>query len=97
MKRPECITSQDLERFSNSIDQDPFISLEIKNSPLLREVCYAGLYLAEELEKLNCPSHLIVAIQYSAGQNSFGNDIWETHLYFLKEYKLGNLEFEDDK
>lgn len=94
MLRPTFVTEEDLNRWSTNIDEDKRIPQSLINSPLIREVCYAGCWLAEELEELKCPEHLIVRIQHAAGKLSFGRDIWEVHQFVLNEYKNNNLEFE---
>lgn len=94
--RPSFVTQEDLVRWDQSIESDERIPKYFTDMPELREVCYAGLYLGEQLEKLECPEALIVRIQYSAGKSSFGNDVWEVHLSVLEKYKNSELEIEDD-
>lgn len=96
MSRPEFITNEDIARWSDNIDSDPEIPDEITDSAIMREVCYAGLWLLEELEKLQCTPELMVRIQYSAGQSSFGRDPWEIHQLFISNYIDNKLIFEDD-
>jgi hypothetical protein len=80
-----------------SIDNDPNMPKSLSSQPTIREVCYAGLFLAEELMKLNCPDNLIVRIQWHAGKASFGNDPWDVHLDILEDYKNNKLTFEEDQ
>jgi hypothetical protein len=87
MARPKFISADDISRWSNVIDNDPNMPEEWAKSPIVREVCLAGLWLCEELEKLSCPESLIVRIQYSAGKLSFGKDAWEIHQKFLDGYR----------
>lgn len=94
MNRPEFVSSEDIDRWSKNIDNDPNILKSIASSPIIREVCYAGLWLSEQLEKLKCPEHLIIRIQHAAGGLSFGRDIWEVHQQVLESYKNNELEFE---
>lgn len=96
MPRPNFITKQDIKRWSDNIDQDPHITSAIRNSPVIREVCYAGLWLSEELEKEGCPFPLITRIQWTAGKLSYGRDIWEVHQDILTKYRNNELTFEED-
>lgn len=96
MQRPEFISDEDIARWSKNIDQDLYISPELAASPIIREVCYAGLWLCEKLEKLGCPEILITRIQWTAGKISFGRDIWEVHQEILREYETNSLSFEED-
>jgi len=96
MTRPKFITNEDITRWSNNIDQDPYISTAMRENETIREVCYAGLFLIEELEKLKCPNSLINRIQYTAGKLSFGRDIWEVHQDILEKYKNNELIFEEE-
>lgn len=90
------ISLEKAHEYNKLIDDDPTIPADLKKSPLIREVCMAGLYLAEELFKLECPESLIIRIQYSAGKMSFGKEPWEIHLKFLEGYKNNTLDFEQD-
>ena len=94
-KRPELVTVADMVRWSESLDNDARLA-NVKGIPALREVCFAGMYLSEELEKLDCPADLIVRIQYTAGVMSFGRDTWEVATMLLTKFKDQTLEFELD-
>ena len=96
MPRPDYVTEEDIIRWSKIIEEDKTASVMAK-SAIIREVCYAGLYLSEELAKLQCPDSLIVRIQYSAGKASFGKDGWTIHQQFLDGYKNNSLDFELDQ
>lgn len=96
MRRPEFVLQEDLSRWDERIDSDPNLPPSLAANPIIREVCYAGQWLAEELEKLQCPDHLIVRIQHAAGGLSFGRDIWETHQMILTSYKNDEMEFEPE-
>lgn len=87
----ECIKKYDL-----NINNDKAIRRDYKDNLLIREVCRAGLWLSEELEKSNCPQSMIVRIRWTAGKLSFGRDIWETHSQILEKYKNNELIFEED-
>jgi hypothetical protein len=96
MPRPDSISNEDISRWSNNIDNDTNLPISLAESPVIREVCYAGLWLCEQLEKLNCPEEYIVRIQFAAGQLSFGRDPWDAHQKVLEAYKLNELDFEQD-
>ena len=94
MSRPNFVTDEDIVRWSKEIDNNTLLPKEVAKSALLREVCYAGLWLSEQLIKLQCPMSLVARIQYSAGKASFGrNDFWEVHQQFLNDYEKGELDF----
>lgn len=97
MPRPSFITNEDIERWSKEIDENSQLPKEMIKSAVVREVCYAGLWLAEQLADLQCPDSLISRIQFSAGKSSFGKkDTWDIHQQFLQGYQNGNLDFEPD-
>jgi hypothetical protein len=96
MKRPEFVTDEDIERWSDNIDNDPNISLGLSQNPIIREVLYAGLWLHDELTKLNCPDDISARIRYTAGKISFGRDFWEIHQNMLEQYKNNQLVFEEE-
>lgn len=92
----KILTQDQLLEFNKIIDDDQYLSQELKNTPVIREVCLAGLWLSKELEKLNCPQLLIVRIQWTAGNLSFGRDAWEVHQQILQKYKNQELTFAED-
>lgn len=96
MPRPKFISNEDIARFNKNIDNDSNLPPIIKGNEVIREVCMAGLYLGEELEKLKCPDEFIIRIIYSAGRLSFGKDPWDIHLKMLEDFKSNNLEYETD-
>lgn len=97
MPRPNSITNEDLLRWDEKIDNDPLMSPSMAQNPIIREVCYAGQWLADKLTELNCPDHLIGRMMYTAGQICFGRkDPWEVHLDILSRFIDGDLEFEMD-
>ena len=96
MPRPEFVTDKDIARWSHNIDNDVNLPKELIESPIIREVCYAGLWLREELDELNCPDSIALRIQYTAGQISFGRDVWSVHQDIIEKYKANTLIFEDD-
>lgn len=96
MTRPQNLSYEDFQRYDKIIDQDPRIPEALASQPIIREVLYAGLYLAEQLSELSCPSEYIVRIQYTAGQVSYGRDPWEVHCNILEMFKNNKLDFETD-
>lgn len=94
--RPDYVKDEDIARWSKNIESDPNIPPFILQSPVMREVCYAGLYLAEQLDELSCEDSLIAQIQFTAGRMCFGRDPWLVSDYMIKEYKAGNLQFEEE-
>ncbi len=97
MPRPESITNEDLARWSESIDNDPLLDKQLAQNPIVREVCYAGQYLAEKLRELDCSEEIIGRLMYTAGQLSFGQeDAWMVHQEILQKFIAGTLEFEKD-
>ena len=96
MSRPGFITAADIARWSKEIDEDKSLPPNLSKSPVIREVCFAGFWLSEQLSELNCPKSLIVRIQYTAGKISFGRDAWEIHQQFLDGYKNNKLDFATD-
>lgn len=96
MSRPEFISNEDIDRWSEDIDNDPYISVGLSQNPIIREVMYAGLWLCEELLKLGCSDDMIARIRYTAGTISFGRDIWIVHQDMLERYKNNELTYEED-
>ncbi len=97
MPRPESVTNEDLSRWSEIIDNDPLIPSAMAQNPIIREVCYAGQWLADRLNEVNCPDHLIGRIMYTAGRICFGRkDPWEIHRDILNQFLDGSLEFAID-
>jgi hypothetical protein len=94
MPRPNFISNEDIIRWSRSIDLDKSLPSEMSKSAVIREVCFAGLWLTEELFKLNCPEIIVARIQWTAGKLSYGRDPWEIHQQILEEYNNNTLVFE---
>lgn len=93
--RPESITYEDITRWSEIIDNDPLMDANLAQNPIIREVCYAGQWLADKLTELNCPDHLIGRMMYTAGALCFGRkDPWKVHQDLLEQFINGTLEFE---
>jgi hypothetical protein len=97
MPRPEFVTNEDIARWSLNIDNDPRVPKFMADMPLIREMMYAGLWMAEELDKLGCSHELIVRLQFSTGALCYGKpDPWEVHQEVLEAYKNNDIEFEMD-
>lgn len=96
MLRPNFVTEDDILRWDNIIDNDPFMPEALAATPTIREVCYAGLWLWDELEKLECPEFVIVRIQEAAGRLSYGRNTWDVSAKMLESYKNNELVFEED-
>lgn len=96
MPRPNYVSEEDVLRWSNNIDNDPGFPKSLATSTTIREVCYAGLWLVEQLSLLDCPSEIIVRIQFTAGKLSFGRDPWEVSQIILQKYETNQLFFEED-
>lgn len=94
--RPEFVSDDDIERWDLNMTNDANLTETALQDLALKEACYAGLWLAEQLSALQCPHEYIVRIQYTAGRCSFGRDPWEVSQKFLEMYKLNQLEFEPD-
>jgi len=90
------LTSDQLTQFDQIIDRDQNIPSFCKTNEVLREVCRCGLWLASELDKLNCPESLIIRIQWTAGKLSFGKDPWKVHQKILADYQNNSLIFENE-
>ena len=93
--RPDFVTEEDTIRWDKQIEEDN-IPKAIVDEPILVEVLYAGLFLMEQLRKLQCPEDYIFRIQYTAGAASFGRDPWEIHSEYLEAYRNNDLEFDVD-
>lgn len=98
MPRPIEVDNTKIAEYDQRIDNDPQVNKALVSSPIIREVCYAGQYLSDQLHLLECPETLIGQILYTAGQLSFGRkDPWEIHQELLSKFILDDLEFEMDK
>ena len=106
MNRPKFVTSEDIARWSEIMDNDTVVPKELLKTAvpkellklaIIREVCYAGIWLSEKLSELSCPDVLITRIQWTAGKLAYGRDIWKVHQDILEDYKQNKLIFEDDE
>ncbi len=96
MKKPDFITEEDINRWNEILDQDTSISVEHKNNLIIREVCYAGMWLFEQLQERQCPDSLSVRIQYSAAKLCPGKDPWSIHQMMLDQYDKNQLTIENE-
>jgi hypothetical protein len=95
MPRPESVTNEDLLRWSETIDNDPLVDESLAQNPIIREVCYAGQWLADQLTKIECPDHLIGQMMYTAGAMCYGRkDPWIVHQDIYIRFVAGELEFQ---
>lgn len=95
MSRPDFISDIDIARWSEQIDSNSSNNT-LASFAAVREVCYAGYWLSEQLEKLRCPEEIIVRIQFTGGKLSFGRDPWKVHQDLLARYQDNDLEFEEN-
>ena len=95
MSRPDFVTNEDIARWSENIDNDSALE-QMRGITLIREMFYAGLWLAEQLQQNNCSPENIVRLQYTAAQLSFGKDPWQVHQEMLDDYINNRIEFEID-
>ncbi len=95
--RPDFVTHEDISRWSDEIDSEEGLPQVLASNPVIREVCYAGKWLSEQLFKLGCPEEFITRIQYTAGKASFGRDPWEVHQVMLDGYTNNELDYEVDE
>lgn len=96
MSRPDFVTQEDITRWDTNIKQDTGLVSQLATVPLVKEVIYAGLWLAEQLKELGCNPLLITRVQYTAGQLCYGRDPWEVVQELLTAYKNNDLVFEID-
>ena len=97
MKRPDFVTNEQINRWSDALEKDKFTPAFFKETDLLREIMYAGFWLLEELETLECEELLITRIQFTHGAMSYGNDCWKIANDLLIAYKNNELEFLDEE
>jgi hypothetical protein len=65
---------------------------------IIREVCYAGQWMADKLIEMDCPDDLIGRMMFTAGRICFGRkDPWEVHQELHQQFVDGVLEFEEDE
>jgi len=89
------VTLEKIQQFDEGINQDKELLQLIKQHPILREVCRAGLFLAEELEKDNCPEEFVLKIQEMAGKLSYKKDPWSVSAELLERYRKNELIIEN--
>lgn len=96
MIRPNFVSEDDIIRWADMIDNDDTIPDEVKNTEVIREVCYSGFWLVEQLFDLDCPTSMVTRIQWTAGKLSFGKNPWDVHSKILQDYKDNSLILEED-
>jgi hypothetical protein len=98
MPRPNSVTNEDILRWSEKIDNDPKMPVNLAQNPIIREVCYAGQWLNDKLTELRCDEVLIGRMMYTGGALSFGRkDPWSIHQEIYDRFVDGTLEFEPEK
>lgn len=95
--RPSFITNQDLKRWDQIISQDSLLKEEYKRNFQIREYCYAGIWLFEQLMLSSCPVSLAKRIQYFAGKNSINKNPWEIHQESLSNYENDKLDIKSSQ
>ncbi len=96
MPRPEFISDIQISEWNKIIDEDNILPKSMSSSSVIREVCYAGMWLSDELASLGCPQELIIRIQFTAGKMSFGRDPWEVSQMMYDKYKKNELIIEPE-
>lgn len=90
--RPDFITDEQIAAWDDNIENDEALletlSYDLINRPEIKEVLYAGLWVAEELTKMGYDSTTVTDIQYAHGRQSFGNDTWQIAKIFVDAYKI---------
>ena len=94
--RPPFITNEIIEEYKLCIVDkeqiDKFVSLLTdKQKEIVYEVIYAGVYLALELRKLNCPEELIFRTQFTAGEMSAEKNTWDVSQEIIEAFKKGEI------
>jgi hypothetical protein len=95
MERPNFITQEDINRWTQNLENDKKISKHVLNNDYIKEVCFAGMFMVEELQKLKCSDDMIVRMQYTAGKLSFGRNPWDVSQIILQKFKDNDLTFEE--
>jgi hypothetical protein len=92
---PDFVTREDLNRWNKNIDEDPYLDPKLAEDATIREICLAGHWLLEELDKLGCSDSIEVTLQYLGGKLSFGRDPWIAHEFILNSFKNNLIVFEN--
>jgi hypothetical protein len=95
--RPFSVTTSDIKRWDQIIAEDSSLKDEYKRNFQIREYCYAGMWLFEQLMLKQCPLSLAQRIQYSAGKNSINQDPWKIHQEFLENYDKNEIIIKPSK
>lgn len=86
--RPNFITQEDISRWDLNISSDQNLPKGFADDEKQREVCYAALWLYEQLSALGCDEENIFKLQYTAGRLSYYNDPWDVHQQVVEQFKL---------
>jgi hypothetical protein len=93
LPRPQ-LQNSDITRWNLNILNDSLAN-EISQNAILKEICYAGYWLTEQLTLLKCHSNIIDQIIYSSGTQCFSQpDPWIIHQNMLNHYLNNELEFD---
>lgn len=90
MSRPDFISLEDITRWNNLIESE--LPEELANNETIKEVCYAGQWLGEQLASLYCSEDYMESIIHTAGKLSFGRDPWDIAERLFKAYRNDELE-----
>ena len=94
--RPTFVTQNDLDRWNKKIKEDHYLPKGFGDKLEEREVLYAGLWLLEQLQELECPDNEINKLLYVSGKLSYNQDTWEVHQLAYKLYKESLDEITED-
>lgn len=96
--RPLFVTEQDITRWQNILDEDDSLPEIIKLSETIKEVCFAGLWLIEQVEKssVDVDDEMIRYLQFLGGKLSYGKDPWIIHQELLRQYELGSIKIKKE-
>jgi hypothetical protein len=95
--KPDHITEEQYNQWLAAVEADPLIPANIKTDADALEVCIAGHWLKQELDKLKCPADLQLRIFFTYGQLAYEGDPWKMAQLISQEYASGSLVFEDDE
>jgi hypothetical protein len=94
--KPDHITQEQYDQWNAKVEADPLIPPIFKTNPDAREVCIAGYWLQELLDKQLCPHEIKFRIFFSYGEMAYEEDPWKLVEQISKEYANGTLVFADD-
>lgn len=85
--RPSFIKQTDITRWQHELESDSTLPPVALHSSIIKEVCFAGLWLVEKLIDLDCPDDVNVELQTKAAKLSYGKNPWEVHQKVLSDYQ----------